>query len=118
MFDWETIEARTPIPGFVGKVMHSDSMTFVLWEIAAGALLPEHEHVHEQVVHVLDGTFELTVSGRTEVLGRGQIAAIPSSARHSGRALTDCRILDAFCPVREDYRDGLTSNVIGGGPKG
>ena len=118
MMDWERIAAQTPIPGFVGKVMHSDSMSFVLWEISAGALLPEHDHVHEQVVHMLDGTFELTVSGRTEVLGRGQVAAIPSSARHSGRALTDCRILDAFCPVREDYRNGLTSAVIGGGSKG
>ncbi|MDQ6436769.1 cupin domain-containing protein [Mesorhizobium sp. LHD-90] len=114
MFDWKDIAAQTPIPGFVGKVMHSDSMTFALWEISAGALLPEHDHVHEQVVHMLDGAFELTVDGRTETLSRGQVAAIPSNARHSGRALTDCRILDAFSPVREDYRHGLTSNVIGG----
>jgi quercetin dioxygenase-like cupin family protein len=116
--DWEKIAAQTPIPGFVGKVMHSDSMSFVLWEIAAGALLPEHAHLHEQVVHMLDGTFELTVNGRTETLSRGQVAAIPSNARHSGRALTDCRILDAFSPVREDYRNGLTSSMISGTAKG
>ncbi|WP_442582608.1 cupin domain-containing protein [Mesorhizobium sp. ASY16-5R] len=118
MMDWEKIAAQTPIPGFVGKVMHSDSMSFVLWEIAAGTLLPEHAHLHEQVVHMLDGTFELTVDGRTETLSRGQVAAIPSNARHSGRALTDCRILDAFCPVREDYRNGLTSSVISGTANG
>lgn len=23
---------------------------------------------------------------------------------HSGRALTDCRVIDVFYPVREDYR--------------
>lgn len=118
MMDWDNIAAQTPIPGFVGKVMHSDSMTFVLWQISAGALLPEHDHIHEQVVHMLEGTFELTVLDRSETLERGQVAAIPSGARHSGRALTDCRILDAFCPVREDYRNGLTSAIISGTAKG
>ncbi|MFI0847370.1 cupin domain-containing protein [Mesorhizobium sp. IMUNJ 23232] len=117
MKDWDKIAAQRPIPGFVGKVMHSDSMSFVLWEISAGALLPEHSHVHEQVVHMLDGEFQLTVGSSTERLSRGQVAAIPSNARHSGRALTDCRILDAFSPVREDYRNGLTSNIISGGAK-
>lgn len=117
MIDWKDIAAQTPIPGFTGRVMHSDSMTFVMWRVDADAVLPEHQHVHEQVVHVLNGTFELTVDGRTETLSRGQVGVIPSNARHSGRALADCVILDAFSPVREDYRDGLTSTVIGGPAK-
>jgi quercetin dioxygenase-like cupin family protein len=118
MMDWREVEEQTPIPGFHGKVLHSDSMSFVLWRIDGGALLPEHSHVHEQVVHMLDGTFEVTVDGRTETLGPGMVSAIPSNALHSGRALTDCRILDAFSPVREDYRNGLTSRVISGEAKG
>jgi len=112
--DWSAIREQTPIPGFHGKVQHSDSMSFVLWRIDAGALLPPHRHVHEQVVHVLDGTFELTVDGSTRICGPGAVAAVASNALHSGRALTDCHILDAFAPVREDYRDGLTSGVIAG----
>jgi quercetin dioxygenase-like cupin family protein len=114
MADWNDVPEQTPIPGFHGKVQHSDSMSFVLWRIDRGAVLPPHRHIHEQVVHMLEGEFELTVEGETGRYGPGQMAAIPSNALHSGRALTDCRILDAFAPVREDYRNGLTSRVIGG----
>ncbi|HVJ84869.1 MAG TPA: cupin domain-containing protein [Caulifigura sp.] len=114
MADWSQVPEQTPIPGFHGKVQHSASMSFVLWRIDRDAVLPPHRHVHEQVVHMLEGTFELTVEGETGSYGPGQMAAIPSNALHSGRALTDCRILDVFAPVREDYRDGLTSGVIAG----
>jgi len=31
------------------------------------------------------------------------VVLIPSDAKHSGKALTDCTIIDIFNPVREDY---------------
>ena len=34
----------------------------------------------------------------------GEVAMIPPDAPRGGRALTDCRLLDVFSPVREDYR--------------
>lgn len=117
-FEWDKVPESEPIPGFHGRVVHSDTMTFVLWRIDAGAVLPEHNHVHEQVAMVLDGTFEVTVSGQTRRMSAGMIGNIPSNARHSGRAITECRIIDAFQPVREDYRNGLTSSVIGGASGG
>jgi hypothetical protein len=33
---------REIMPGFFGKLVHSDNMTFAHWEIKAGAALPEH----------------------------------------------------------------------------
>jgi quercetin dioxygenase-like cupin family protein len=110
--DWSKTTPRTVIPGFVGRFLHSDTMTFALWEIAAGALLPEHSHPHEQVVHLFEGEFEMTVEGRTMRLSPGMVFAIPSNARHLGRALADCRIMDVFCPVREDYRDGDGATIL------
>src|SRR5947209_605385 len=104
VFDWEKLEPRTIIPGFEGRFLHSATMTFVLWRIAAGARLPEHRHIHEQVVHQLEGEFELAVEAQTVLSRPGMVTAIPPNALHSGRALTDCRILDVFNPIREDYR--------------
>jgi quercetin dioxygenase-like cupin family protein len=101
--DLNKIAAKSPFPGFQGKFIRSGQMTFVYWDIVAGVLLPEHSHPHEQVVHPLEGQFEMTVNGVTRILGPGSICIIPPNAVHSGRALTECRILDVFSPVREDY---------------
>jgi quercetin dioxygenase-like cupin family protein len=103
IFDWEAREPRTVIPGFHGRFVHSTTMTFVLWKIDAGAILPPHTHPHEQVVHQFEGELEVTVEGVTTVLKAGMVAVVPPHALHSGRALTDCRTMDAFYPRREDY---------------
>ncbi|MBV9521277.1 MAG: cupin domain-containing protein [Alphaproteobacteria bacterium] len=92
-------------------------MTFVLWDIDRGAILPEHSHVHEQVVHVYEGELEVTVAGETTVLHGGSIGVIPSNAIHSGRALTDCKVMDVFYPLREDYMQGGAPSVLAGAMK-
>jgi quercetin dioxygenase-like cupin family protein len=99
----EATPAREVFPGFTARMLHSANMTFAFWEIAAGNTLPEHNHPHEQVAILLEGRFELTIDGQTSVLVPGTVAVIPSDSRHSGRALSDCRICDVFYPVREDY---------------
>jgi quercetin dioxygenase-like cupin family protein len=96
--------AREVMPGFHGRFVHSERMTLAYWEIDAGAVLQRHAHPHEQVAHVLEGTFEMTVGGVTHRLEVGDVAVVPPDAPHSGSALTRCRIVDVFCPVREDYR--------------
>lgn len=107
--DWASQPVRTVIPGFHGRFAHSSLMTFVLWEIDEGAVLPVHAHPHEQVAHVLEGRFELTVEGVARVLTPGMVGVVLPNQIHSGRALSDCRILDVFAPVREDYRDNAVS---------
>ena len=79
-------------------------MTFVYWTIEPGAVFPRHAHPHEQVVNLIEGEFELTIDDETRVLGPRSVAIIPSNTMHSGKALTPCRILDVFHPIREDYR--------------
>lgn len=98
------LEPREPVPGYHVRFVHSDHMTLAYWTIEAGAPIPEHSHPHEQVATVLEGEFELTVDGETQRLGPDDVAVIPPHAVHSGTAITECRMIDAFHPVREDYR--------------
>ncbi len=93
-----------PVAGFRAVFVHSENMTLAFWEVEQGAELPEHAHPHEQISTVLEGRFELTVDGETRLLDQGTVAVIPPNVPHSGRAHTRCRILDAFHPVREDFR--------------
>lgn len=90
------------IPGFKAKFVHSANMTFAYWNIKSGSPMPNHSHMHEQVANVIEGQFELTVNGISHVMEPGTVMIIPSNAPHSGKALTDCIIIDVFYPIRED----------------
>lgn len=92
--------------GFTARMIHTDNMTLAYVDVDEGADLAEHAHVHEQVLNMLEGRFELTVNGTPHILEPGDVYAIPSNVPHSGRGLTKCRILDVFNPVREDFRSG------------
>ena len=98
------IAESEPVPGFRVRFVHGDNMTIAYWEVDEEAVLPDHSHPHEQISSVIEGQFELTIEGVTEILGPGSVGVIPPNAPHSGKAITDCRIIDAFYPVREDYR--------------
>ena len=101
--DLNQLGERELIPGYRVRFIHTPNLTLAYWSVSAGATLPEHAHEHEQIAHVLDGEFELTIAGETQRLKPGQIAVIPPDVPHSGCAVTDCRLLDVFHPVREDY---------------
>jgi quercetin dioxygenase-like cupin family protein len=86
------------------RLVHTDRVTHSWVDVSAGATFPEHQHPHEQIVTVLEGELELVVEGVTHRLTPGVVFVIPPDARHSGRGVTACRVLDAFAPARDDYR--------------
>lgn len=90
-------------PGIIGRLIHTDNVTIGDFRIKAGTKLPEHQHLHEQTSTVFEGVFDFTVGGQTKRCGPGDVAVIPPNVPHSAIAITDCRVLDVFEPVREDY---------------
>ena len=92
------------VPGAKVRFVHSEFMTFAQWTFEAGAELPAHAHPHEQVGWFIEGEFEVTVDGETRRVGPGDVVIVPPHATHSGRAVTQVRVIDAFYPIREDYR--------------
>lgn len=100
----ETLPVRQLFPGLRARLVHTDRVSLSWVDIDEGATFPEHHHPHEQVVNVLEGELEIVVAGERYVLAPGQVFVIPPNTPHAGRALTPCRVLDTFAPVREDYR--------------
>jgi quercetin dioxygenase-like cupin family protein len=91
-------------PGILGRLVHTKLTTVADFNIAAGTELPTHHHPHEQTSTILSGKFLFVVGGEERLLEAGDVAVIPGNVPHSGKALTDCRIIDVFAPVREDYK--------------
>ena len=55
-------------------------------------------------MHVINGKFEFTLGGVKKIYNDGDLVIIPSNIEHSGLALTDCKLMDIFSPVREEYK--------------
>ena len=89
--------------GINGALFHSDKLTIGHMIIDKGTPLPEHQHPHEQWLNLIEGELELTVGGETKILLPGMGAYIPSNTPHSGKAITECKVIDVFYPVREDF---------------
>ncbi len=98
------ITAKEYMPGYHGKMIHSENMTLAFWEVEEGAEVPEHRHHHEQIMQVLEGSFEFTLDGQTGVYKPGDLVRIPPNVSHRGKALTPCKLMDVFSPVREEYK--------------
>lgn len=103
-FSLKDIESRFPIPGFELKFIHGKNMTSSHWNINKGSVMPEHKHPNEQFSIVQEGQFELVIDGKSNIMEAGKVALIPGNTAHSGKALTDCKIIDIFHPVREDFK--------------
>lgn len=89
--------------GITGTLAHSADSTFGYFTIEDQTDLPEHSHIHEQCCHVLEGELLFTINGETQLLTAGMAAFIPSMAPHSAKALTTCKVIDCFTPIREDF---------------
>jgi quercetin dioxygenase-like cupin family protein len=100
--DTDELEAREPRPGWRGRFFHSASMTFGYWEVAAGSWVHEHSHPNEEVWNIIEGEFEITVDGVTQLAGAGCAVVVPADTRHGVRALTEGRAIVVDHPLRAE----------------
>ena len=102
--DVSNIPQREILSGFKARFIHSEHTTIAFWDVEAGAELPLHSHVHEQISMVTEGRFQMTIDTVTKIYKPGMLIIIPSNTKHSGIAITACKLTDIFSPVREDYK--------------
>ena len=98
------IESKEIMPGYHGKLIHTRNMSLAFWEVEQGAEVPEHSHLNEQVMQVLEGQFEFTLNGITNIYTPGDLVVIDPNVPHSGKALSPCKLMDVFSPTREEYK--------------
>ena len=98
------IKEKEIFPGLKGKFVHGEKITWVFWNVKKDSIVPKHNHIHEQIMHVVTGKFEFVLNNDKKTYSDGDFVVIPSNVPHSGKALTDCKLMDVFSPVREEYK--------------
>ncbi|HYV93050.1 MAG TPA: cupin domain-containing protein [Chitinophagales bacterium] len=98
------IPSRDLFPGVHAKLIHTVNTTIAYVTLDKGVTVPEHAHIHEQIINVLEGTFEMTLDGETRTVTAGHVGVVPSNVKHTVTAITGGKIIDVFSPVREDLK--------------
>ena len=91
-------------PGITGHYVHGEQSTLGLVILEKGSSVPPHQHAQEQITYILEGSLQMVIDGKNCLLEAGSYYVISSNIVHSAVAETDCRLIDVFSPVREDYK--------------
>jgi quercetin dioxygenase-like cupin family protein len=98
--------AKTSKPGYgiTRRILaHSANLMLTEHSLEKGAILPDHQHVHEQLVYLLKGEIKIEIGGEQLNMVSGDSLVIPSNVSHKVTALTRSLVLDIFSPARQDY---------------
>jgi quercetin dioxygenase-like cupin family protein len=113
-YSWSAVPLEQLNPELSRRIVTGKEVMVAQVYLKAGAVVPKHHHVNEQVTYILDGALRLWVGDKVDsqndadgiVVGRGEVLVIPSNVPHRAIALEDTLDLDVFAPPREDWLSG------------
>ena len=101
------VDAIREVPlleGISARFITGSRIMFSFVRLAPGAVMPDHNHPHEQLGYVVEGSLVLNIAGDERNLQPGEAYAIPGGVTHRAIGGPDgCLVLDAFNPPREEY---------------
>ena len=101
----DDLPATEMLPGVLRRAVYLDDVMITFFDFEPEAIIPEHHHPHQQITFVISGTMEFDLDGEKQVLQAGDGVLIPPDVPHSAViGPQPCKALDAWHPVREDYR--------------
>ena len=100
----EDLQALPIWEGLTARMVHGDRITLAVVELEPNSLVPEHQHEHEQVGIVVQGSLTFTVDGKTKELGPGGNWVIRGNLPHEARAGRNGAVLiETWSPPRGDF---------------
>ena len=92
------------MPGVEYKTLaHGEKTLLAEFKLAAGTLIPNHSHKHEQTGFLISGKMQFEIAGEIHEAEAGDSWNIAGHVEHGVRVWDDCQVIEVFSPVREDY---------------
>ena len=110
--DIKAIPPLEVVPGCRLRTPYGQNLMLSYLEMDEGAVIPLHDHPHEQGGMLLKGSLELTIGDETRVVEAGSMFLIPPNVPHKAVAVNGpALVLDVFSPIREDYAEMMNTYI-------
>jgi quercetin dioxygenase-like cupin family protein len=102
---------RTVVPrriwdGITSRAVAGESVTLSLLELDANAVVPEHNHVNEQVGVLVEGSLSFRIGEETAEIEPGGMWVIPANVPHAVTVGPEgAVIVEVFSPPRQDWEE-------------
>jgi len=103
---YEPVETnyRELLPGVTMKPLtYGDKSLLCEIHFVKGALIPEHQHPHEQTGYLVSGSLRFFGDEGEKIVEAGHSWNFKGDVIHGAEALEDTVVIEVFSPVREDY---------------
>jgi len=104
-FRTNELPATEMLPGATRRAAYLGKVMLTFFDFEPRTVIPGHHHPHEQITWIVSGSMEFNLDGEVRVLHAGDGVLIPPDTPHGATILDEpCRAIDAWHPIREDYR--------------
>jgi len=102
---YEEVPITLIADGAKSHLVCGKSMMYSFLTMKAGSVFELHSHPEEQIMFVLEGYCDEIIEDKLYRVKAGDLIYLPSNIIHGAFLReVDCRVLDVFSPLRNDYR--------------
>ena len=102
-FDFNAITVNQLTDKINLRFVTCSQFTVIQWNLKAGAKLPVHSHLNEQVTRVLEGNVEVHTGDKVYNLHAGDVMIFAPYETHGFIATTDAVMYEQQTPIRQDF---------------
>ena len=106
IYDFNRMPTRKITPLVNRRFVIGTESSLTQWTLKAGAKLPLHFHINEQITIVEKGELEVYSQGQKYILKSGEVMVFPPNVPHEFIALKNTVIYGLSTPLREDFING------------
>jgi quercetin dioxygenase-like cupin family protein len=104
-FEFDELKRKEIASGVQIGTVSGEKMMISYVKLVPHSEVPLHNHPHEQVGIILEGSMEFTIGNEKRICKKGDMYVIPGGIMHGVKVLEEPSVaMDIFAPPREEYR--------------
>ena len=96
----------------IKTLVYGENSLMTEFVLSKKSVLPEHDHIHEQIGYLVRGKIKLIMGTREQIINPGDSWCIPPSIKHKAEIIEDSIAIEVFTPCREEYKQYVTNDDI------